>query len=129
MIELMQNSHRIALIENPVWIYKLPNGDFGLTDREHAQGLTYNGTVYNIGGLGDEYEYASANEINSGDITNTLESAVGINNSQTVHNPGDYVTANNKLYRVTVQIPVGGRIAPGTNCVETNISEELAKLM
>ena len=38
---------------------------------------------------------------------------------------GEYLTVENTLYRVTLQIPAGGRIAPGANCVETTFYDEI----
>lgn len=41
---------------------------------------------------------------------------------------GEYVSVGNTLYRVTLEIPAGGRIAVGTNAVVTTTNEELARL-
>ena len=41
---------------------------------------------------------------------------------------GEYLTIDNTLYRVTLQIPSGGRISPNTNCVATTINDEMTKL-
>lgn len=45
-----------------------------------------------------------------------------------LYEAGEYFTIDNTLYRVTLSIPAGGRIAPGTNCVETTLNDEITKL-
>lgn len=45
-----------------------------------------------------------------------------------LYNVGEYLTVDGTLYRVTLAIPAGGRIAPGANCVKTTISDEITKL-
>jgi hypothetical protein len=40
----------------------------------------------------------------------------------------DYFLYNNVLYRVTAAIAVGDTIAPGTNCVATTVTDELANV-
>lgn len=42
-----------------------------------------------------------------------------------LYEAGDYLTVENTLYRVTLPIPAGGRVAPGTNAVATTVVDEL----
>lgn len=49
MYEIRKNSKVIALVETPTFVYRLDNGDFGLTNAEHATGVAVNGEILDIG--------------------------------------------------------------------------------
>lgn len=59
------------------------------------------------------------------DMGNTINNTIGLAKADHELEVGEYVSYENKMYRVTVPIAAGGIIAPGTNCVETTIANEL----
>lgn len=44
------------------------------------------------------------------------------------YEPGDYLTVNDKYYKVLLMILAGSYITPGTNVIETTLDAEIAKL-
>lgn len=70
MIELLQNNICVALLENPIWVYKLDNGDFGLCDYERAEAVCANGKIYAIREPIEGLEYATLNKIDGGAMLN-----------------------------------------------------------
>ena len=69
MFEVLKNGKRIALVDKPTWIKRLVNGDFGLTTRERATGISISLGVFSLGKSRDmsELEQVTLNEFDSGD--------------------------------------------------------------
>lgn len=57
--------------------------------------------------------------------TDEINANIGLTTADRELSPGEYVTYNGKMYHVTLPIPAGGMIAPGTNAEETTIATEL----
>lgn len=58
-------------------------------------------------------------------MVGNINTEIGLRTADHELNPGEYVTQNGKMYRVTIPIPAGDTIAPNTNCIETTIINEL----
>jgi len=52
LLKVYKDGALIALCENPVWVCKQDNGCYGGCDKESAEGIVVNSTVYNL--LGHE---------------------------------------------------------------------------
>ncbi len=50
MIKFKQNNAVIALVEMPNWVCVLDNGTYGLCEYDSAEGVSIDGTVYNLPG-------------------------------------------------------------------------------
>ena len=60
----------LAYVENPVWIKKMNNGCFGLTDRQRATGIVVAGTPYTLGVSDDmsELELVTITKLDGGSL-------------------------------------------------------------
>lgn len=76
MYQLKQDNKAIAVVETPVWVYRLSNGDLGLTDKDHATGISTPFGVYSLGSSEDmaDFETVVLNEVDGGVLLNALES-------------------------------------------------------
>ena len=50
MVKFLKDGSLLALVEQPNWVYLMENGSYGLCAYEVAQGVSINGTVYNLAG-------------------------------------------------------------------------------
>lgn len=51
MVQFYVGESMIALVEKPNWVRVLNNGCYGLCEYEVAEGVSINGTVYNLAGF------------------------------------------------------------------------------
>lgn len=65
------------------------------------------------------------NQTDIGAVKNMIADSEASATAATAHAIGDYFIYNNKLYRATAAISVGGTITPNANCVEVSLEEEL----
>ena len=68
MYEIKKNDKTFAVVEYPAWVYRLENGDLGLTDKEHATGISTPFGIFSLGKREDmqEYEQVVLNEVDGG---------------------------------------------------------------
>ena len=137
MYQIFTQSQVLGYADDPRFCYLLPSGSPQVVhpkDKDKATGIIYTGTVYNLPGHSDfeGAETATAAECDAGYVlTHQAEqiaqerSTVGGAVAPRMYQPGEYVTVDGTLYRVTLPIPAGGRVAPGTNTVATTVLDEL----
>lgn len=137
MYQILTETGIIGYTETPEFCYLLPSGSpqvVRLNDKDRATGIIYQGTVYNLPGHSDfdGAETATVVECDGGFLLTDQaarlaaeRSTVGGTPAARLYEPGEYIVLHGTLYRVTLSIPAGGRIAPGANCVATSVVDEL----
>ena len=127
----------LGYADDPQFCYLLPSGSPQVIrpkDRDMATGIIYGGAIYNLPGHSDfeGAETATAAECDAGYVLTHQgeqiaqeQTTVGGAVAPRMYQPGEYVTIDGTLYRVTLPIPAGGRVAPGTNAVATTVVDEL----
>lgn len=75
----------------------------------------------------------SNNPVKSGGIYTALQDILGdfapvetSSSASKAYRANELLVYNNKLYRMTIAISSGSTITPGTNCVQTTVSDEIA---